>query len=93
MHGSIRTALIDPTFNLAIYLVDYFGANSAGPAKTIEKLDGRLIVGQSSGNTDESARVPLGLNSDGSIDQSFNPSVFTGLLSVNVDDIVAFDRR
>lgn len=78
---------VDSTFNLATYLVDYNGANSAGPARSIVRPDGRIVVGQSSGNSDETLKVPLALNANGSIDQSFVSGYFGAQPSVHVDHI------
>jgi uncharacterized delta-60 repeat protein len=78
---------IDPTFNLGVYFPDYFGANSAGPNKPLQRPDGKILIGISSGNVDEATNVPLSLNADGSRDMSFTSNVFKGILGVNVYEI------
>ncbi len=67
---------IDPSFELGVTLIDTFGCCGGGKNITVPLASGKMIVGKSRLSANES--IPIKLNSDGSLDSSFNSNIFSG---------------
>ena len=78
--------VIDPTFNINVIIDDLFGCCLAGKNKTAILSDGKVIVGNSR-NKILQLSFPLKLNSDGTRDASFNPTIYTEQNTLHIYDL------
>ncbi len=78
--------IIDPTFNISVIIDDLFGCCLAGKNKTAILSDGKVIVGNSR-NKILQLSFPLKLNSDGTRDSSFNPTIYAAQNTLHIYDL------
>ena len=77
---------IDPTFNLSLYIPDYYLTSLLSKNKPLQRSDGKILVGITRSTITETMSVPLLLTAAGAKDSAFNPTIFN-----TKDTVVIFD--
>lgn len=67
---------IDSTFNLSVYLADWFITSTLGKNKPVQKPDGKILIATTRPGITNTTTIPLVLTSTGAKDTSFDPIIF-----------------
>ncbi len=78
--------IIDPTFSLDLIIDDLYGCCLAGKNKTAVLDNGKIVVGNSR-NLISQLPFPLKLNTDGTRDISFNPTIYAAQNTLHIYDL------
>ncbi len=77
---------IDPTFELSLYVADWFVTGAIGQNKPTQMADGKILVGTTRTNLTDTTPIPLLLSSSGVRDTSFNPTVHNTKATLSITD-------
>ena len=79
---------MDPTFNIGANINNYFDiALSAGKIKTATQNDGKLVIATARNGTGDTTKTPNRFNADGSIDLTFNPTLYNAFIGVYTHEV------